>query len=92
MIFYSIKNMETKTVKINSEDNVEVALVNLNKNEPIINNGSSFVLQTDIPAKHKFALKDIEAGVKILCSVIADCIEKPELLAAQDTDYQGLYK
>ena len=35
---------------------------------------------------------DIVAGVKILCSVIADCIERPELLADQDSDYEGLYQ
>jgi altronate hydrolase len=58
--------MQTKTVKINNEDNVEVALVNLNKNESISNNGSTFVLQTDVPAKHKFATKDIDTGGDII--------------------------
>jgi DNA-binding transcriptional MocR family regulator len=38
------------------------------------------------------SVQDIVSGVKILCSVIADCIEKPELLAARDTGYEDLYQ
>jgi 2-aminoadipate transaminase len=38
------------------------------------------------------SIQDIVTGVKILCSVIADCIERPELLAAQAKDYEGLYQ
>ncbi len=47
--------METKSVKIHPEDNLEVALVNLKKYEQINNNGDSYLLQSDVPAKHKFA-------------------------------------
>jgi hypothetical protein len=35
---------------------------------------------------------DIDAGVRILCSVIADCIEQPDLLRQQHSDYEGLFE
>ena len=36
--------------------------------------------------------QDIEAGVKILCSVIADCLERPELLHDLAAKYEDLYR
>jgi 2-aminoadipate transaminase len=35
--------------------------------------------------------EDIEKGVQVLCSVIADCIDKPELLASGASTYEGLF-
>jgi len=90
--------METKTVKINSEDNVEVALVNLNKNELINDNGNSFSLQTDVPAKHKFALKDINTGDDIimygvLVGKALQPIKQGELISTKNiTHASGEYK
>jgi altronate hydrolase len=90
--------METKTVKINNEDNVEVALVNLNKNELISNNGSSYLLQTDVPAKHKFATKDITAGDDIimygvLVGKALQPIKQGELISTKNiTHASGEYK
>lgn len=37
-------------------------------------------------------VEDIEAGVKALCSVIADCIENPGILEKGAKDYEDLYK
>lgn len=34
---------------------------------------------------------EIEAGIKILCSVIADCIERPDLLASVTAGYEELF-
>jgi len=90
--------MDTKTVKINHEDNVEVALVNLGKNELINDNGNSYTLQTDIPAKHKFATKDINTGDDIimygvLVGKALQPIKQGELISTKNiTHASGEYK
>ena len=50
--------MQTKYLKINSEDNVAVAIVDLTAGEKVTIDGIEITLQKDIPAGHKFALKD----------------------------------
>ena len=90
--------MDTKTVKINLEDNVEVALINLNKDELINDNGASYTLQTDIPAKHKFATKDINTGDDIimygvLVGKALQPIKQGELITTKNiTHASGEYK
>jgi GntR family transcriptional regulator/MocR family aminotransferase len=37
-------------------------------------------------------ISDITAGVKILCSVLGDCIEQPGLLGSEPTEYEDLFK
>jgi altronate hydrolase len=46
--------MSNKILKIHPADNVWVALSDLKAGESVLNNGSSFTLTEDIPAKHKF--------------------------------------
>ncbi|HEY6915062.1 MAG TPA: altronate dehydratase family protein [Paludibacter sp.] len=50
--------MQTKYLKINSDDNVAVAIVNLHTGEKVTVRGIEITLLHDIPAGHKFALKD----------------------------------
>jgi D-altronate dehydratase (EC 4.2.1.7) len=50
--------METKYLKINPADNVAVAIFNLSAGETISVNGLDIKINEDIPAGHKFALKD----------------------------------
>lgn len=50
--------METKYLKINPADNVAVAILNLSAGETISVNGLDIKLNEDVPAGHKFALKD----------------------------------
>ncbi len=54
--------MKQKLVKVHPGDNVLVALTNLSKGERVQYNGEEFVLQDDIPAKHKFVTTDMQAG------------------------------
>ncbi len=51
--------MSNKFLKIHPEDNVLVALSDLKAGEEIRYNGSSIILNQDIPAKHKFTLKNL---------------------------------
>lgn len=54
--------MKNRLIKVHPNDNVLVALSNLAKGETVIYNGEAFVLQDDIPAKHKFVTEDLKAG------------------------------
>ena len=54
--------MKQKLLKVHPDDNVLVALTNLSKGELVNYNGEEFVLQDDIPAKHKFVTTDLHAG------------------------------
>ena len=54
------------TVVIHPADNVAVALTDLKKGEVIGSNGTSCELVTNIPAKHKFALRDFAPGEEII--------------------------
>jgi len=54
--------MKQKLVKVHPHDNVLVALTNLLKGEVVSYNGEEFILQDDIPAKHKFVTADLHAG------------------------------
>ena len=54
--------MQTKTLKIHTSDNVAVALTNLYKSEQ----DNDVFLQDNIPAKHKFALKDFNEDDPII--------------------------
>jgi altronate hydrolase len=57
--------MKQKVLKIHPGDNVLVALQNLFKGETIVYNGEKYVLQENIPAKHKFFTQDMNAGDKV---------------------------
>jgi altronate hydrolase len=54
--------MKQKLAKVHPADNVLVALTNLSKGETVHYNGEDFVLQDDIPAKHKFVTTDLKTG------------------------------
>ena len=50
--------MQTKYLKINKEDNVAVALETLKVGEVVVVDRTEIKLVDEIPAGHKFALKD----------------------------------
>jgi len=58
--------METKYLKINPADNVAVAVSNLSAGDIISVNGLDIKLNEDIPAGHKFALKDFDIDNHII--------------------------
>lgn len=53
--------MQTKYLRINPEDNVAVAIVTLSAGEMVNVDGNEVTLLHEIPAGHKFALKDFAA-------------------------------
>lgn len=81
--------MNQTILKIHPEDNVMVALINLRKDETVGNNGSTYTLLNDIPAKHKFAIADIpESGDVIMYGVLVGKavypVRKGELITTQN--------
>ncbi|WP_281644130.1 UxaA family hydrolase [Bacteroides zoogleoformans] len=58
--------METKYLKINPTDNVAIAISALSAGETITIDGKNIILNEDIPAGHKFALKDFAKGENII--------------------------
>jgi len=58
--------MTTRILKIHPNDNVLVALQDLNKGETILYDGQTFILQDDIHAKHKFFMQDMHEGDPIM--------------------------
>ncbi|HEU4575272.1 MAG TPA: altronate dehydratase family protein [Chitinophagaceae bacterium] len=55
-----------KTLKIHPDDNVAVALTDLQEGEKTGFNGSEYVLVSKVPAKHKFAIQDFQTGDDII--------------------------
>ncbi len=58
--------MKHKVLKVHPEDNVIVALTNLSKGETISFEGVDYLLQEDIPAKHKFFMQNMKAGDEVI--------------------------
>ncbi|KQC00894.1 UxaA family hydrolase [Pedobacter sp. Hv1] len=57
--------MRHQVLKINPKDNVLVALTDLEKGAEIIFEGHNYILQEDIPAKHKFFMQHMAQGDEI---------------------------
>ncbi|MXN90841.1 altronate dehydratase [Flavobacterium sp. Sd200] len=70
--------MNHKVLKVNSKDNVIVALTNLSKGETISFEGGDYVLQENIPAKHKFYMQDMQPGDEVtMYGVLVGKIQLP---------------
>ena len=54
--------MPGAALKLHNEDNVLIALRDLHKGEPVDLPNHHFSLASDVPAKHKFATKDLTPG------------------------------
>jgi len=58
--------MSKKVLKVHRDDNVIVALQDIAKGESITYNGNTYKITDDIPAKHKFFEKDMNAGDEVI--------------------------
>jgi altronate hydrolase len=58
--------MTNPVLKLHPKDNVLVALLNLHKDEQVELSGQSYVLASDVSAKHKFATEDLATGAEIV--------------------------
>jgi len=58
--------MRNKVLKLDSKDNVLIALGDLRRGEQISFDSQSYTLESDVPAKHKFATEDLGTGANII--------------------------
>ena len=58
--------MTARFIKINPDDNVAVAIENLKAGETLVVDGNEVTLVSDVPAGHKFALKDLAKGENVV--------------------------
>jgi altronate hydrolase len=58
--------MANSVLKLHPKDNVLVALVDLRKDDQVDLSGQSYILTSDVRAKHKFATADLAPGTDII--------------------------
>jgi altronate hydrolase len=81
--------MSNRILQLDSRDNVLIALQPLAGGDRIVFNGISYSLASDVPAKHKFAMKDFAAGDPVLMYGVivgkaVEPIRKGELLSTRN--------
>ncbi len=57
--------MPNKVLKLDSNDNLLIALTDLRKGEQIPFDSQTYILESDVPAKHKFATEDLAIGATV---------------------------
>lgn len=58
--------MKHTVLKVHPDDNVLVALQDIAKGQSVVYNGTEYIVQDDIPAKHKFFTQALNAGDKVI--------------------------
>ena len=58
--------MQNRVLKLDSKDNVLIALADLRRGEQISFDSQSYTLESEVPAKHKFATEDLATGANII--------------------------
>ncbi|MDR8394206.1 altronate dehydratase family protein [Aliifodinibius sp. S!AR15-10] len=84
--------MSKKALQIHPEDNLLVALTNLEAGEAVSVNGHKVTARQEIPSKHKLALKDLKAGNKIymygsLVGTVTEDVPTGGLLTTENTKH-----
>src|ERR1041385_7293459 len=86
--------MQTKVLQLDPRDNVLIALNELKQGEAIESNGSSYILASNIPAKHKLAMHEMPVGSDVIMyGVLVGKTFKPvgrgELLTTSNVHHQA---
>jgi altronate hydrolase len=86
--------MPNKVLKLDQQDNVLIALTDLRKGEHILYDSQTFTLESDVPAKHKFATEDLAPGAKVrmygvLVGKAAEPICRGGLLTTKNLHHQA---
>ena len=70
--------MPNKVLKLDPRDNVLIALSDLRKGEHIPFDSQTYTLESDVPAKHKFATEELTVGASVrMYGVIVGTAVKP---------------
>jgi len=81
--------MSNRALQLDPRDNVLIALQNLKQGEAVPFAGTSYVLASDVPAKHKFATSDFAVGdaIRMYGVIVGKALEpirKGELLSTRN--------
>jgi altronate hydrolase len=81
-------------LQIHPGDNAAIALVDLRQGEPVATPGADFLLSSDVPAKHKFALHNLSPGESvflygILVGTAVTHVCQGELLSTRNTRHDA---
>src|SRR5438876_3915132 len=90
----AVNGAQTTVLKIHPQDNVLVALTDLRKGEAITTPEQSLVLQSDVSAKHKFAIQDLKVGDAVMMYGIrvgraVEPIRQGEVISTQNTRHDA---
>jgi len=83
-----------KVLKLDSKDNVLIALTDLSQGEQVSFDSQSYILESDVPAKHKFATEDLAAGASVimygvLVGKATELIRRGGLLTTRNIHHQA---
>ena len=86
--------MNNRVLQLDPRDNVLIALSNLGKGETVTFGGESYVLGSDVRAKHKFATEDFATGADIimygvLVGKAVAPIRRGELLSTRNVHHEA---
>jgi altronate hydrolase len=82
-------DVQNTVLQLDPRDNVLVALKPLRKGDSVSFSGSDYTLLSDIPAKHKFVVKDLAAGDRIvmyggLVGTMSEPLRRGDLLSTRN--------
>jgi altronate hydrolase len=76
--------MKNNVLKINEQDNVLVALQDLEQGTTVVHEGRAIMLQENIPAKHKFFINDMQQGEEVIMyGVLVGKMQQPVLAGSR---------
>ncbi len=86
--------MQKEVLKLDSRDNVVIALTDLRQSQEVRVGDALYRLQSNVPAKQKFATKDLSIGAEVIMyGVLVGKAVKPvaegELLSASNVQHQA---
>ena len=89
-----LKLLQRNILKIDPADNVAVALMRLDTGDEVVLGGQSYKIQSKVPAKHKFALQDFNAGdgifmYGVLVGQATTAIRQGEVISVANTRHQS---
>ena len=82
-------DVQNTVLQLDPRDNVLVALRALRKGDSVSHSGSEYTLLSDIPAKHKFVMKDLAVGEPIimyggLVGTMSEALRRGDLLSTKN--------
>ncbi len=87
--------MQYKLIKVQAEDNVAIALVDLHQGDKVVFEGEEIIVLSDTKAKHKITLMDLDIEDKIfmygvLVGKAVSKIKKGDLLTTENVKHQSI--